>query len=171
MFSNCALQSGWWPIVFSSAPCGGQFEFAQHPTDCAPTGGGTQCQQPSRQLAQRQIGSQHAFAHRIASGELLQQLTEGRFQGWLRDYALRASPLFADAPRRRILCLFQIVEALTNGFRIAPRPRDVLDPTGAPGFGRLDCGILDADPSPTATRRSAASSLRYLLDTLPCRPP
>jgi hypothetical protein len=69
-----------------------QLEFAQHPPDCASTGGGAQCQQPSRQLAQRQIGPQHAFAHRIASGALLPQLTEVRFQGGRCDYALRASP-------------------------------------------------------------------------------
>jgi len=48
-----------------------------------------------------------------------------------------APPFFADAPRRRILFLLQITEALANGFRITRHnPCDVLDPAMSQ-FGRL----------------------------------
>src|SRR5262249_30780169 len=80
--------------LFLARRAAAHLEVPQQSTNRAAAGRRASCQQPPRQLAQRPVRPQHAFAHRIASRELLQQGAEVRFQGRLRHYARRAAPPF-----------------------------------------------------------------------------
>ena len=70
--------------LFLARRAAAHLEVSQQPTNRAAAGGRAQCQQPPRQLTQRQVRPQHAFTHRIPSGELLPQGAQVRFQGRLR---------------------------------------------------------------------------------------
>jgi len=105
------------------------FELSQQPPDGAATRG-----VPSANNRRANSRSDRlSTARRRASDRPRCTLATGgggSLRGRLRDGSLWTPPLFSDAPSRRILCLLQIMEALTNGFRIARQNlRDVLDPT------------------------------------------
>src|SRR5712691_7428428 len=145
MFSNCALRSGWCPIVFF-------FRAVRRPSLSFLN---------ARRIVRRLAGVPSANSRRDSSrSDRLVHSTPARigspavnscnsYGGSLPGsaaqlFAAGALPLFSDAPSRRILCLLQLAEALTDGFRIARQdPRDVLDPA-MPQLGRLDGCISTA---------------------------
>ena len=129
-----------------------QCALSQQPSDRAATGGRAHRQQPPRQRAQRQVGPQHACAHRIAGGALLSQVAAVRFQGRLRDGSRRApTPLFRMRPA-----------AASSSSARSRRP------------GRMVCGshaktraMSSTPPGPSLATSTAAYRRRSFSDSQP----
>src|ERR1700745_2556627 len=110
------------PSSFSSAPCVGPV--------CVVSGGVGLCGDwqacpapPAVAITHATTGWStthlHAWDHRrctpATNGGVLLLGSAGRWR------TAGVHPLFADATRRRVLCLLQVTETLTNGLRIAPQ--------------------------------------------------
>jgi len=133
------------PSSFSSAPCGSPVCVGVVPSGSCDDW--REC--PARTAGVRaRAATAWATAPRHASDR--QRCTPATGDGGAlpgsaaHRLAAGALPLFSEAPRRRILCVLQLVEALADGLRRArPDPRDVLDPA-MPQLGRLAGGLSTA---------------------------
>ena len=145
MFSNWALRSGCCPIVFFlRAVRRPSLSCPQQAANRPPTGGRAQREQPPRQLAQRQVGPQHADPHRIARREFREQLPQVGLQGGTGLRQRRRPPLFfgpGRPPDPRVLPS-PAGPAESSSDR-SQEAGDVLD-AAVPQLGRLDGGIPPA---------------------------
>src|SRR4029453_7990835 len=161
MFSNCALRSGWCPIVFFlRAVRRPTLSFLSNRRIVRRLAGGPNA---NRRLdTSRTDKVVHSTPSRIGSPAVNSCNKAPRFASRVGCATTRGGrpPFFSDAPSRPILCRLEIAQTLTNGFGIARQhPRDVLDPTVAQ-LGGLDGRI----PTSVLFRYPPQEALHLLFD-------
>src|SRR5215475_7285440 len=172
MFSNWALRSGWWPIVFFlRAVRWPSFSFLSSRRIVRRLAGVPSAN--NRRDNSRSDRLVHSTPSRIGSPAVNSSNSWRRFasRGGCATARCRRPPLFFGCAQ-----LPHPLPPLDHGdpgewfSDRTPKPVRCTRLRHAPVWSPL-LPHTAVDPSPTATRRSAASSVRPLLNTLPCRTP